>query len=88
MQVEQSKKFKKDIKILQKQKFNIDLVKSVINQLVKNQILDRKYCDHKLVGNWYGHRECHIKPDVILIYEKTSSKLKLARISSHSELFN
>ncbi len=50
----------------------------------------QKYRDHALVSNWVGHRDCHIKPDLVLIYKKTEEGelliLKLVRLGSHSEL--
>ena len=48
----------------------------------------KKYHDHALSGNWNEYRECHIKPDVLLIYKKQNlNSLRLARLGSHSELF-
>ena len=50
--------------------------------------LDARYRDHDLSGDWAGYRECHIKPDLLLIYRKSDSDtLRLARLGSHSELF-
>lgn len=47
-----------------------------------------KDIDDLLTGNWTGYRECHLKPDLLLIYRKPESEtLRLARIGSHSELF-
>ncbi|MGI2027112.1 type II toxin-antitoxin system YafQ family toxin [Endozoicomonas acroporae] len=43
--------------------------------------------DHALVGDWLGFRDCHIKPDLLLIYRIHDRKLQLARIGSHSDLF-
>lgn len=44
--------------------------------------------DHDLTGDWIGYRECHIKPDLLLIYRKVGDDmLILARLGSHSELF-
>lgn len=44
--------------------------------------------DHGLTGNWSAYRECHIKPDLLLIYKKPDAHtLRLARLGSHSELF-
>jgi mRNA interferase YafQ len=41
-----------------------------------------------LAGDWAGYRECHIKPDLLLIYKKPDDEtLRLARLGSHSELF-
>ena len=44
--------------------------------------------DHALTGDWLGYRECHVKPDLLLIYKKPDDlTLRLARFRSHSELF-
>ena len=50
-------------------------------------ILDEKYRDHALVGNWQDCRECHIKPDWLLIYQLKENELILVRTGSHSDLF-
>jgi mRNA interferase YafQ len=45
------------------------------------------YRDHVLAGNWQDHRDCHIKPDLVLIYRKPDPQtLQLVRLGSHSEL--
>ena len=50
--------------------------------------LDARYRDHDLSGDWAGYRECHIKPDLLLIYRKSGSDiLRLARLGSHGEIF-
>ena len=56
--------------------------------LVLQNTLPKKYKDHSLIGNWRGHRECHIKPDWLLIYRIQEQELNLERTGSHSELFN
>jgi mRNA interferase YafQ len=43
--------------------------------------------DHELKGSWKGARDCHLKPDLVLIYRKTAVAIELARIGSHSEVF-
>jgi mRNA interferase YafQ len=41
-----------------------------------------------LSGDWAGYRECHVKPNLLLIYRKVDQDtLRLARLGSHSELF-
>jgi mRNA interferase YafQ len=50
-------------------------------------MLSEKYRDHYLTGNWRGHKECHIKPNWLLIYQLTEDKVILTRTGSHSELF-
>lgn len=59
----------------------------VLVALATDQPLDAKYRDHNLTVNWAGYRECHIKPDLLLIYSKSDDTLRLARLGSHSELF-
>lgn len=60
----------------------------ILMALATDQPLDAKYRDHDLSGDWAGYRECHIKPDLLLIYRKSDTDtLRLARLGSHSELF-
>ena len=43
--------------------------------------------DHALTGDWKDYRDCHVKPDLVLIYQKPdSATLRLVRLGSHSEL--
>ena len=59
----------------------------VLTLLLKNKPLAEKYKDHALTGDWSDYRDCHIKPDLVLIYRKPNKKiLQLVRIGSHSEL--
>lgn len=62
-------------------------LQEVIKSLLKQEVLSRKLCDHPLSGNWAGHRECHVKPDILLIYKVDDEYLYLERVGSHSELF-
>jgi mRNA interferase YafQ len=63
-----------------------DLLKAV-NMLSKDERLPRRYFDHPLSGEWSDHRDCHIRPDLILIYRKPDeTSLELVRLGSHSEL--
>jgi mRNA interferase YafQ len=56
--------------------------------LANDDPLEPRHRDHDLSGDWQGYRECHIKPDLLLIYRKTDMEtLRLARLGSHSELF-
>ena len=60
---------------------------AVLNLLVLDAVLPRRYFDHRLSGDWEGFRDCHIKPDLVLIYEKPDAEtLRLVRIGSHSEI--
>lgn len=56
--------------------------------LLHKQKLPEKYVDHLLKGNYVGHRECHIAPNVLLIYKVYDDVLAVERLGSHSELFS
>lgn len=59
----------------------------VVNLLAADQPLPRRTADHPLSGEWQGFRDCHIRPDLILIYRKPdATTLELVRLGSHSEL--
>lgn len=82
-----SKQYKKNYKKLSLQ--DQELVDSVVYKLSQNQALEKKYRDHKLQGRFQDYRECHIKPDLLLIYQKQEDVLILTcvNIGSHSQLF-
>ena len=63
--------------------------RAVINRLANDEILEIKYRDHALQGDLIGFREYHLKPDLLLIYQKQNRELILYcfDIGSHSELF-
>jgi len=91
LEIHRKKSFKKDIKKLTKHinesiKNEINLV---ITTIIKEKPLNKKYCNHQLKGDWKYCYDCHILPDLLLIYQidKISSKVILIRIGSHSELF-
>lgn len=60
---------------------------TVIYYLINDHEIPKKYRDHALSGEWSGFRECHIKPDLLLIYETGEDFIQLVRLGSHSELF-
>ncbi len=66
-----------------------DAVLSVVERLANDETLEAKYKDHVLVGNFAGCRECHVKPDLLLVYRITEDILELAliEVGSHAELF-
>ncbi len=64
------------------------LLETVLELLLTDQNLPDGFRDHSLSGDWDGYRECHLKPDLLLIYKKPdNTTLQLARLGSHSELF-
>ena len=86
-----STKFKKMLKKIQKQNINLEELFTVIDKLANKEVLDIKYKNHNLVNDKYYKNccECHIRPDLLLIYQYNDEKLLLLLISvgSHSELF-
>jgi mRNA interferase YafQ len=84
----QTSQFKQDLKRVKNSgRYVVDDLLQVLDLLAQNQPLLEKHKDHNLTSNWKGHKECHIKPDWLLIYQLTSDKVVLTRTGSHSELF-
>ena len=86
--VKTTSQFKKDYKLAIKRGMDISLLEDVVSLLAMGQELPEKYRDHALIGNWFGHRECHILPNWLLIYriENDVLVLTLSRTGSHSDL--
>ena len=82
-------RFKKDFKRCEKQGIDTAKVFGTIDDLRKRKTLSGRMCDHALSGNYSGARECHILPDLLLIYRVDKERLVLTavRLGSHSQLF-
>lgn len=88
--IEPTTAFRRDLKREKRgQHRNLDqLVTGVVRLLAADEALPERNRDHALTGDWVGFRECHIRPDLLLIYEKEGQNvLRLVRLGSHSELF-
>ena len=84
--IEPTTQFKREAKGQHRQSLEKELTK-IIDTLANDQPLATKHQDHSLTGNWKDHRDCHIKPDLVLIYRKpVDSVLQLVRLGLHSEL--
>ncbi|EAH6165490.1 type II toxin-antitoxin system YafQ family toxin [Campylobacter jejuni] len=85
--IKYSSKFKKHYKKLNTKEQQE--ARAIIERLANDEPLEPKYKDHALKGDFLGFRECHIKPDLLLIYQKQDDKIILycLDIGSHSELF-
>lgn len=79
--------FKKQYKKLYLQ--DKELLKEVIVLLAENKKLEEKYKDYRLTGNFKDLRECHVKPDLLLIYKINDDILELAlvQVGNHNSLF-
>jgi mRNA interferase YafQ len=89
--IERSSVFKRDYKRAAKGRHRKTLdeaLKPVFAALATDAPLEARLRDHDLSGVWVGYRECHVKPDLLLIYRKSNADtLRLPRLGSHSELF-
>ena len=88
--ISRTSRFKKDYKReargRHKTTLNIDLL-AVVSLLAEDSPLPEKLRDHPLTGEWADHRDCHVKPDLVLIYRvPDADTLELVRLGSHSEL--
>ncbi len=85
--VHSSTDFEKDIEGLIRRNKDMEKLKSVIRSLGRGEKLDQIYHDHKLTGNYYRCRDCHIESDWLLIYKYDEETLFLIRTGTHSGLF-
>jgi mRNA interferase YafQ len=89
--IERSTAFRRDYKRESKGQHRATLdddLMPVLEKLANDEPLEPRHRDHELSGDWSGYRECHVKPDLLLIYrEPDEDAIQLARLGSHSELF-
>ena len=88
--IERTTRFRRDYK-RETKKFGKSVLETsfipTLHLLCTDASLPEKYADHALSGNWKDYRDCHIKPDLVLIYQKPDNEsLLLVRLGSHSEL--
>lgn len=88
-QVKFTTAYKKAYKLMRKRGLDISLLDEVVDLLRQGRHLEERYRDHGLTGDLAGFRECHIKPDWLLIYliENDILTLTLIDTGSHSDLF-
>jgi mRNA interferase YafQ len=88
--IEWTTRFKRDYKREQKGQHRAvldELLREAIPLLAADQPLPDRFRDHALTGDWKDHRDCHVKPDLVLIYRKPDDTvLQLVRLGSHREL--
>jgi len=82
-------KFKKDVKLLQKRGFDLELLKEVIKKLEHSGTLPEINKSHKLAGNYKGYWEARIKSDWLIIWKiyHSDKEVWLTRTGTHSDLF-
>lgn len=84
--IKTTKQFKTDFKKLNYQEQKD--VQEIVNQLEAGKQLPEKARDHPLKGKMRGLRDCHVRPDLILIYSKEEQLklIKLIRVGNHNNL--
>ena len=87
LQLVRKSRFKKDFKKLFSSGNDLDRLALIIRTLQAEEPLPEHNRDHALTGSYIGHRECHVSPDWLLIYQTTETELILVRTGSHSALF-
>lgn len=89
--IEPTTAFRRDFKRIKAQPRHRDIdtaLPPLLELLAGDRPLAARHRDHTLTGDWVDHRECHIKPDLLLIYRKPDEEtLQLVRLGSHSDLF-
>lgn len=65
----------------------MEKLKIVSDLLLGEKPLPPKYRNHRLQGEYIGTWECHIEPDWLLVYKKTSTEIVFVRMGTHSDLF-
>ncbi len=88
--IERTSRFKRDYKREARGRHRTYLdaiLVPVVEALANDQPLEPRHHDHALSGEWGDHRDCHVKPDLLLIYQKSGNDiLRLVRLGSHAEL--
>lgn len=84
-----SSRFKKELRVYRNNKKVLAELKLVLDYLAKGHKLPKKYKNHKLIGEFKGCFECHIRPDILLVYKINEKDflVLLLRLNSHSNLF-
>ena len=84
-----SNRFIKDLALARKRNLDLAPLNEVVTKLAKQEKLESRYHDHPLPGEYINFRECHIKPDWLLIYHIDDEELELFlfRTGTHSDLF-
>ena len=78
--------FKRELKGPHAKVLAIELPR-LLRALASDAALEAAWRDHALTGDWKDHRDCHVRPDLVLIYRKPDDEtLQLVRLGSHSEL--
>jgi mRNA interferase YafQ len=82
-----TRQFKRDYGRYSRSGQGVEDIDAFIRLLASGQVLSPRYRDHALKGEYRTFRECHVRPDLLIIYRFDGSRLMLVRLGSHAELF-
>jgi len=80
-------KFKKELKQQEKRGKDLQLFLNIAKKLANEELLEKKYRNHPLKGEFKGRWECHLEPDWLLVYFKNEEEIIFERTGTHSDLF-
>ena len=86
-QIVPTTQFKRDARLMQRRGLALDELRAVARQIAEGEPLAPTYRDHKLTGPLRDCRECHIRPDWLLVYRLSDAELVLVRTGTHADLF-
>lgn len=89
-EIVRTRRFKTAFKRVKKLKgFKQEVFEEVVQSLAEGKKLKRERKDHQLTGNLKDFRECHLAPDILLIYQIDQGilVLTLVNVGNHSQLF-
>jgi mRNA interferase YafQ len=79
--------FKKDLQKTKARGKDTKKILAIMEMLAREEQLHPKHKNHNLLGKYKGHWECHVEPDLLLIYTKNKTTIFFARTGSHADLF-
>lgn len=84
-----SKRFRKELEKCRKRGLNLADIQAVMLKLMDDEPLEVKHHDHPLAGDFIGCRECHIRPDWLLVYllDNKDNSISFLRTGTHADLF-
>jgi len=89
LKISYTNQYLKDLELMKRRNLPKSELDEVVKLLSEEKPLLPKHKDHSLKGTFAGYRECHIRPDWLLIYkiDKQILTLVLVRTGTHSDLF-
>lgn len=90
LEVVLSNRFKKDLKLAARRGMDLGELDAIVERLAAQLPLPDRNRDHALTGDYIGFRECHIRPDWLLVYRADGEDLLLFlfRTGTHADLFD